>query len=138
MKSVNVSRAQIVVRGLRNHCPNCGGRTLFKGGTFFQLNTTCAKCGMTFARDDGFFLGATWLNYFITVICFLAPVMTLAYKHLIGETAAIAMAGVGSLGIPVLIFRPSRSWWLMSYYVFLPGQLPANQSSGASTDNGNT
>ena len=42
---MNVSRAQIVVRGLTHSCPNCGAHTLFKQGTFFRLNRSCPACG---------------------------------------------------------------------------------------------
>lgn len=131
MNCGKVTRAQVVARGLTNCCPNCGGRTLFKRRTFFELNSECPTCRLKFARDEGFFLGATWLNYGVTVICFLAPVMFLAYEKAISETAAIVLAGVGSVGIPALIFRSSRSWWLLGYYFVLPQQLPANQPPGA-------
>lgn len=133
MNCLNVTRGQVVVRGLTNRCPNCGGRTLFKVRTFFELNEECPKCRLKFARDEGFFLGATWLNYFVTVICFLGPVLILAYKKVIGENAAIVLVGIGSIGIPALIFRSSRSWWLLSYYFVLPQQLPANQRTGATS-----
>jgi uncharacterized protein (DUF983 family) len=137
MNCLNVTRAQVVARGLTNRCPNCGGRTLFKQQTFFQLNAECPACGLKFARDDGFFLGATWLNYGVTVICFLAPMMFLAYEKVIGETMAIVLAGAGSIVVPMLIFRSSRSWWLLSYYFVLPQQLPANQSTGNASHNQN-
>jgi uncharacterized protein (DUF983 family) len=118
-----------------NRCPNCGSRTLFKRRTFFKLNAVCSACGLRFERDDGFFLGATWLNFGVTEICFLAPVLLLAYKNVISETGAVVLAGTVSVGIPAVIFRSSRSWWLLSYYFFLPRDLPANRNAaGAAGD----
>jgi len=38
---MKVTRLQIVARGLTNRCPNCGERTLFKPGTFFEVNKAC-------------------------------------------------------------------------------------------------
>ena len=38
---MKVTRLQIVRRGLSNRCPNCGGKTLFKEGTLFQVNPAC-------------------------------------------------------------------------------------------------
>ena len=54
---MKVTRLQIVARGLSNRCPNCGGRTLFREGTLFQVNAACPRCGLKIERDDGFFLG---------------------------------------------------------------------------------
>ncbi len=130
---MQVSRVQIVTRGLTNRCPNCGGRTLFKAGTFFQVNKECPACGLKIERanDEGFFLGSMSLNYGVTLVFFLVPVMLCAYFDLIGLTAAIVLAGVGSVLFPALFYRSSRSWWLMNYYLVLPHHLPANQPSPA-------
>ena len=126
---MKVTRLQIISRGLTNRCPNCGERTLFKSGTFFQVNRECPNCGLKIERDEGSFLGAMSLNYGITLICFLLPVMLLAYYKVIGTTTAIVLAGIGALGFPALFYRSSRSWWLMNYYLVLPHHLPANQTT---------
>ncbi|HTB80236.1 MAG TPA: DUF983 domain-containing protein [Opitutaceae bacterium] len=126
---MKVTRGQILGRGLTNRCPNCGGRTLFKPGTFFELNKECASCGLKIERDEGFFLGSMSLNYGVTLVCFLTPVMLLAYYHVIGVTLAVVLAGVGSVLFPALFYRSSRSWWLMNYYFFLPQHLPANREA---------
>lgn len=123
-----VTRAQIVARGLTTRCPNCGGRTLFKTGTLFEMNPECPQCGLKFERDEGMFLGSMSLNYGVTLILFLVPVMLLAFYHVIGSTTAIVLAGIGAIGVPMLLYRPSRSWWLMNYYFFLPHHLPVNRA----------
>jgi DNA-directed RNA polymerase subunit RPC12/RpoP len=123
---MKVTRLQIVARGLTNRCPNCGGRTLFKTGTFFQVNPKCPRCGLKIERGDGFFIGSMSLNYGVTLVGFLAPVVLLAYCGVIGTTFAGILAAAGALGFPVLFYRSSRSWWLMNYYIFLPHHLPAN------------
>jgi predicted RNA-binding Zn-ribbon protein involved in translation (DUF1610 family) len=122
-----VTRLQIVARGLLNRCPNCGGSTLFKEGTLFQVNKDCPRCGLHIERDDGFFIGSMSLNYGVTLVGFLTPVMILAYKGIIGSTTAIVLAGVGSIGFPFAFYRSSRSLWLMQYYLFFPIHLPANK-----------
>jgi uncharacterized protein (DUF983 family) len=123
---MKVSRLQVVARGLRNRCPNCGGPTLFREGSWFEVNKACPRCGLRFERDEGFFLGSMSLNYGVTIVCFLTPVMLLAYKGVIGTTAAIVLAGAGSIGFPLVFYRSSRSWWLMQYYALFPLHLPAN------------
>jgi len=130
---MKVTRLQIAARGLTNRCPNCGGRTLFKPGTLFAVNPECPRCGLKIERDEGFFLGSMSLNYGVTLVCFLTPVMLLAYKGVIGTTAAVVLAGIGAIAVPTLLYRSSRSWWLMNYYLFLPRHLPANRA-GARPD----
>jgi len=51
----------------------------------------------------------------------------LACLHVIGFTTALIVAAVGAIVLPVVSYRSSRSWWLASYYLFLPHHLPANQ-----------
>jgi len=129
---MKVTRVQIVTRGLTHRCPNCGARSLFKAGSLFVVNQDCRDCGFQFERkgDEGFFLGSMSLNYGMTIICYLVPVMLLAYCKVIGVTLAIVLAGIGSVVFPMLFYRSSRSWWLMNYYLFLPHHLPANGGTG--------
>lgn len=136
---MKVTRVQIIARGLTNRCPNCGGRTLFKAGTFFQVNKVCPACGFKIERnnDEGFFLGSMSLNYGVTLVCFLLPVMLLAYNKVIGTTPAIVLAAIGALVFPALFYRSSRSWWLMNYYLFLPQHLPANGGTGRAGEDDN-
>lgn len=126
---MKVTRVQIVARGLTNRCPNCGGRTLFKAGTLFEVNRSCPQCGLVIERDEGFFLGSLSLNYGVTLVCYLLPVLVLAYNKVIGTNTAIVLAGVGAILVPALLYRSSRSWWLMNYYFFLPQHLPANKAA---------
>ncbi len=136
---MNVTRLQIVRRGLTNCCPNCGAKTLFKPGTLFRINSACPACGFRFERDndEGFFLGSMSLNYGVTLVCFLVPVMLLAFYKVIGTTTAIVVAGAGALIFPAIFYRSSRSWWLMNYYFFLPHHLPANGGKGRAGEDAN-
>ncbi|MBP6508544.1 MAG: DUF983 domain-containing protein [Opitutaceae bacterium] len=124
---MKVTRVQIIARGLRNCCPNCGGRTLFLPGSLFKVNSACPACGLKIERDEGFYLGALSLNYGVTLVCYLAPVALLAFFKVISVTLAIVLAAIGAVLVPVLLYRPSRSWFLMNYYFFLPHHLPANK-----------
>jgi hypothetical protein len=136
---MHVTRAQIVTRGLTNRCPNCGGRTLFKGGTLFQMNKECPQCGFVIERanDEGFFLGSMSLNYGVTLVAFLVPVLLLWYFKVIGGVTAAVAAGIGAFLFPALFYRSSRSWWLMNYYFFFPHHLPANGGKGRAGEDDN-
>jgi uncharacterized protein (DUF983 family) len=124
---MKVTKGQIIVRGITHRCPNCGAKKLFKDGSLFELNSECPECGLKIERDEGFFLGSMSLNYGVTILGFLVPVLVLYLTGILsGMTAAVA-AGVGAILFPMLFYRSSRSWWLMSYYFFLPKHLPANR-----------
>ncbi|HTJ78978.1 MAG TPA: DUF983 domain-containing protein [Rariglobus sp.] len=135
---MRVTRGQIFARGISNRCPNCGGNTLFKDGSMFELNPECPRCGLKIERDEGFFLGSMSLNYGVTVICFLVPVLILYLVDALSGPVAAILAGIGAIGIPILFYRASRSWWLMSYYFFLPRHLPANQRALNKAEDKNT
>jgi uncharacterized protein (DUF983 family) len=134
---MEVTRGQIIARGLANRCPNCGRAPLFQAGKLFSLNRQCPSCGLKLEKEEGFFLGAMALNYGVTCIGLLSPVALLWYYGVLsGTTAAVLAAGL-ALGAPVALYRSSRSWQLMLYYYFFPQHLPANRREldGAEDEN---
>ncbi len=136
---MQVTRAQIVARGMTLCCPNCGARSLFRDDRFFVLNRECPECGLRLERDEGGFLGAMSLNYGVTVVGFLVPVLVLYLTDVLSGRTASIVAGVGAVAVPLVLYRFSRSWWLMNYYLVLPHHLPANQEARRSArDDENT
>lgn len=135
--AMKVTKGQILARGLTHRCPNCGARKLFKEGTLFELNSECPDCGLKIERDEGFFLGSMSLNYGVTIIGFLVPVLLLYLAGVLSGVVAAVLAGVGAILFPMLFYRSSRSWWLMSYYFFLPHHLPANRGETAAGEDEN-
>lgn len=134
---MKVTQGQIIDRGLANRCPNCGGRALFKPGTFFELNNACSDCGLKLEKDEGFYLGAMSLNYGGTLVGFLAPDALLWYGGVLSGRWAVGLAIGGSILVPVLLYRSSRSWQLMLYYFFFPHHLPANRRELGATEGEN-
>jgi len=126
---MKVTRTQILARGLTNCCPNCGGRTLFEPGKLFRMHAECPACDFKYegaGGNEGFYLRSTSLNFGVTLTCYLLPVLLLAYERAISVPTAEGLAIAGAFVVPVLLYRPSRSWGLMNYYFFFPGELPAN------------
>lgn len=124
---MEVTRGQIITRGLGNRCPNCGGKTLFKAGKVFELDRSCRQCGLKLEKDEGFFLGAMAINYGVTCVGLLTPVAILWYLGVVPGKVAIGLALGLALLAPLALYRSSRSWQLMLYYFFLPQHLPANR-----------
>lgn len=128
-RKFNVTQKQILARGLQNRCPNCGGKTLFSKG--LTLHRRCPSCGMAFERGEGFFLGSMSINYGVTVLAVLTPVLVIGLLGWVRFPVAVGLAVAGALVFPILFYRTSRSWWLMAYFYFLPHELPANRPPGA-------
>ena len=51
--------------GLRLRCPRCGIGRLY--GKPFRMNENCAHCGLKFEREQGYFIGAIYINYAATI-----------------------------------------------------------------------
>ncbi|QYM80084.1 DUF983 domain-containing protein [Horticoccus luteus] len=124
---MHVTRSQIIQRGFTHRCPNCGGRTLFRAGTMFKVNRACTACGLPIERDEGSFLGSMALNYGVTVLVYLLPLVVLGATGVLSAKVALIAGLVGAFVFPALFYRSSRSWWIMCYYFFLPQHLPANR-----------
>jgi len=122
---VNVTRSQIIARGLSNCCPNCGNHTLFPPRSL-RINPRCPACGLDLDRGEGFFLGPWCINYTIVVFGIVLPAIVLANSARLPWNAAFVVAAIGCLLVPALLYRVSWSWWLMLYFYVSPERLPAN------------
>jgi uncharacterized protein (DUF983 family) len=121
----NVTRRQLLMRGLRCQCPNCGQAKLFE--TRLHIHRYCPKCGMRIERSDGYYLGPACINYGIAVFTFVLPILLLGFIGFIAIKLALVIALTGALILPVLLYRFSWSCWLMIYYICLAQELHANR-----------
>jgi uncharacterized protein (DUF983 family) len=119
-----VSVIQVIWRGLRARCPNCGSPTLFSH--WWKMHDRCAVCGLRFERDEGFFLGAMTVNYAFTGLL-LIPVILAAILHYLSLAIATALAAVIAIFFPVVFYPAAKTLWLMTWYAVFTNDLPANQ-----------
>jgi uncharacterized membrane protein len=80
----------------------------------------CAVCQLRFEREQGYFLGAMYINYGVTVV--LALIGSFALEYWVGLSLTqqlVLWVGFCSF-FPVLFFRYSRSLWLAFDYIFDP------------------
>ena len=122
---MNVTRWQIIQRGLQCRCPNCGNHSLFPPKSL-RIRERCPVCETLFHRGPGFFLGPLVINYTIAVFVFVLPAIVAGVRGVIPWVVALVLAGLGCVVIPALLYRYTWSWWLMLYFFFLPDHLPAN------------
>lgn len=58
---------------LKNECPNCNIGKVFRDKSFFfsvgfpKMNENCSHCNSKFEKEPGYFFGAMFVNYALTV-----------------------------------------------------------------------
>ena len=87
-------------------CPNCLRGRVFSGAV--QMNEHCPFCGIRFAREPGYFLGAMYISYPLAAIVLgvlaLALLLTFLYPKAAPATVQTAVAFVSGLLIAGLGF----------------------------------
>ena len=129
-----VSRVQMIQRGLAMRCPNCGQRTLFVPGRYFEVAAICTSCGMRRDKDDAAFLGSTAINYGMSVFGLILSGVVVAYFSGASLSIIVAIAAAAALTVPLAFYRPAKSWWFMTYYLVLPSHLPANWTASTASE----
>ena len=72
----------------------------------------CAVCGLRFEREQGYFLGAMYINSGVTVVLALLASFVLEYWTRPSLTQQLVLwIGFGTV-CPVLFFRHARGLWL--------------------------
>ena len=109
---------RLLARGLCLRCPRCGARSLCRG--WLATHERCAVCQLRFEREQGYFLGAMYINYGVTVVLALLGSWILEWCTVV-SLAQQLMVWVGFCSLfPVLFFCHSRGLWLGLDYLFDP------------------
>jgi uncharacterized protein (DUF983 family) len=108
----------ILWRSSRLRCPSCGEERLFRG--WFRLRSGCEKCGFSFEREPGFYLGSIYVNYGLTGLLVTAGYLTLYFTEATSPDAALWICLAFCLLFPLWFFRYARSLWLGLDYYFDP------------------
>ena len=122
------SRRNAVSSVLGNRCPGCREVGLFKVANPYRLRTVnemhhrCPQCGTDFLREPGFYFGAAYVNYGLTVALWVAVLVALytfgamGWIHFTGFTdqpKVFLCAGVVTLIVLLPpLQRLSRSIWI--------------------------
>jgi len=103
-------------------CPGCCEGTLFYG--LFSMHQNCPLCSLKFEREQGYFVGAIYLNYAATVAVAVPGYFFLDYLLNISLFAQLVIWIAFTLVFPLLFFRHSRSLWLALDTLFNPVETP--------------
>ena len=106
-------RRALLGRALARRCPYCGGSGIFKG--WFGLRDRCPTCGVSFDREEGYFLGAYAVNLIVAETIALVIALALLFGTelrradlLWQEAIAVGLA----VAMPLLFFPFSRTLWI--------------------------
>jgi uncharacterized protein (DUF983 family) len=121
--------------GLRLKCPRCSVGLLYRRP--FSMNSHCFYCGLKFEREQGYFVGAIYINYTATVAIAVPGFFILdAFTHMTIQqqlTIWVPFAVV----FPLLFFHHSRSLWLVLDHLFNPAAslypVPPNKPASLSS-----
>ena len=102
-------------RGCALMCPRCP-EPLFTGP--FRMHERCPGCGYLIEREQGYFVGAIYINYAITVIICLGGYLLTEIFFSPGLAAQLIVCGGLCILIPLFSFRYSRAIWLNADYFF--------------------
>jgi len=105
-------------RALRLRCPRCGRAPLFRG--WFTMNLVCAVCDLTFERAQGYWVGAIYVNYGVTVTIAVAGGFLLWTRAGVDPVGQLALWIPFVVAFPLWFFRYSRSLWLGLEYGLNP------------------
>ena len=104
-------RRSLLGAALRQRCPRCREGRIFRGQ--ITMNRSCPVCGLPFEREEGYFLGAMYVSYPLS-IPILGGLLLLGYLALPGWPIEllIALAGVAYIPFMPFVYRWARVIWI--------------------------
>jgi hypothetical protein len=77
------------------------------------MNPVCPVCGLRFEREPGYFLGAMYFSYFLSIPCIgLALLLVRWVVPTLGWEWQVLAAGVLVIPLVPWLFRMSRVAWI--------------------------
>src|SRR5579872_3838105 len=99
------------VQGILRHlCPRCRQGRIFRG--WLAMHEACPSCGLQFNREQGYYIGAMYVSYLLSIPPVLVLVMILWRLAHWSFGAAIVGAFVAYLPVVPLAVRLSRVIWI--------------------------
>ena len=114
------SLATLLGRALRLRCPVCGVGELFGG--WFRMPERCARCGFSFERGPGYWLGSIYVNYGLTALLVTIAYFVLFFTDALPQTAVLWLLTAFCVLFPLWFFRYGRSIWIALDLYFDPDQ----------------
>ena len=114
---------------LQLRCPRCGVGDLFDGPAYrpastARMHAACPNCRLDFKREPGFYFGAAYVSYALTIALWVAVLVALLAFDAWGLITFGFFTHVGTFlttGVVLLvlllplIYRLSRSIWISMF-----------------------
>ena len=84
------------------------------------MHSECSCCALKFEREQGYFVGAIYVNYAVTIAVVLPGFFILDYLASISPVQQLMVWIPFAIFFPLLFFRYSRSLWLTIDHLFNP------------------
>jgi uncharacterized protein (DUF983 family) len=81
------------------------------------MHERCAACGLRYEREQGYFVGAIYVNYAVTVAIAAGTVLVLDWVVGLTLTEQLVLGVALAAVVPLLFFRHARSLWLSLEYL---------------------
>lgn len=104
---------------LKLKCPRCGegdmfcNKNVYQYKGFFDMHENCPHCGQKFELEPGFYYGAMYVSYGLTIVISVAVFVAMSIFnvfsikwYLVADILALVLT------LPY-VFKVSRSLWLM-------------------------
>ena len=104
------------------------------------MDSNCSHCGLQFEREQGYFVGAIYINYAATVAIAVPGFFILDVFGALSIDGQLAIWLPFSIVFPLLFFHHSRSIWLTLDHLLNPERNlysipPTKKVSGFSSGN---
>jgi len=103
---------------LRLRCPRCGVGKLYEKP--FHMLDCCPHCGLKYEREQGYFIGAMYINYGATVGIAVPGYLLLDTFTDMTIHQQLALWVPFAIIFPLLFFHHGRSLWLAIDHYFNP------------------
>lgn len=119
--------------GIRLRCPRCGVGQLYDKP--FKMSANCSYCGLRFEREQGYFIGAIYINYAATVAIAIPGFFLLDAFAAMTIDQQLKLWVPFAIVFPVIFFHHSRSLWLIidQYFNPTPGPFRAPPNKPANS-----
>lgn len=108
---------------IRLKCPNCLQGTVFRRP--FNMAPTCTECGITYEREQGYFMMAVFVGY-VMGFAIVIPVLLLLYLAVRPSMWGYIIGGVVTLLLAIpFIFHYARVIWMHLDQLMDPRQSPS-------------
>jgi uncharacterized protein (DUF983 family) len=103
---------------LKNKCPRCHEGNFFETSNpydlqkFGRLNDNCSVCKEDFRREPGYYFGATYVSYALTVLFGIGLYMLLCVVFLVEAVPFIITLSILLILLLPLFYRLSRIIWI--------------------------